>query len=258
MLSEISILGFHIPMYGLLIITGAVVANIIAYFFIKKFKLDINNFIVLEAYAILGGFLGAKGLYLWVNRNVIQWDKMLQDQYFQAIMNGGFVFYGGLILGTAFVLLAGKLHKIDCIGYAKKVIFMIPIIHGFGRMGCFCAGCCYGVPYSGLGAVKFPKGSLAPSDVTLFPVQLVESIALWIIAGVIIVLILKYHNDYVIEIYFITYAILRFVLEEFRYDSERGYFLFLSTSQWISVAILCVAIAILIIRKSRKGSLKED
>ena len=68
---------------------------------------------------------------------------------------------------------------------------MIPIMHAFGRVGCFFAGCCYGRPYKGFGAVTFPEGSQGPSGVSLFPVQLVEAILVLIIAIVLLWLQIK-------------------------------------------------------------------
>lgn len=72
------------------------------------------------------------------------------------------------------VLLAGKIHKFNVKIYIRNFIFLIPFIHAFGRIGCFFAGCCFGIPYNGIGAVVFPENSYALPDVSLFPVQLVE------------------------------------------------------------------------------------
>ena len=45
-------------------------------------------------------------------------------------------------------------------------------------------GCCYGRPYNGPLAVRFPAGSYAPHGVSLFPLQLLESILLFIAAAI--------------------------------------------------------------------------
>ena len=46
-------------------------------------------------------------------------------------------------------------------------------------------------------------------------------------------------------IYLAGYAVMRFVLEFFRYDAERGGFLGVSTSQWISLLLLPVGVFII-------------
>jgi phosphatidylglycerol:prolipoprotein diacylglycerol transferase len=104
------------------------------------------------------------------------------------------------------------------------------------------AGCCYGVPYHGIGAVVFPEGSFAPSGVELFPVQLVEAICLMVIALMILLLRFTCRFEYTVELYLLSYGIVRFILEYYRYDEIRGGIANLSTSQWISVIMIAVAV----------------
>lgn len=235
------IFGFTLPSYGLMIVLGVVLSNLIALLVVKKNKHDSNDFIILEAYTFLGAFLGAKLLYILVAAKEIDWSRMLEVDYFNQIMQGGFVFYGGLIGGLLCVFLAGKVHKIPAMQYVRSYIFLIPFIHCFGRIGCFLAGCCYGKPYDGVGAVCYPAGSLASSGISLFPVQLVEAVCLFVIAICILIVQLKANWKYTIETYLVAYSVLRFVLEFFRYDEARGAFLGLSTSQWISIGMIVAA-----------------
>ena len=253
----IEIGNYVLPSYGLCIVLGVLTANLIALFLVKREQMDSNDFIILEAYAFLGAFIGAKGLYLFISRKTIDWSRMWEPEYFNQMMRGGFVFYGGLILGLLFVLMAGKIHKIPAGQYMEKCIFLVPWIHGFGRIGCFMAGCCYGIPYDGAISVVFPEGSLAPAGIRLFPVQLVEAIGLLMIA--VLLFFLQYHRAwrYSIETYLMLYAILRFVLEYYRYDACRGRWLFFTTSQWISVALaVFAACSVLYRRRKNKNACK--
>lgn len=240
--------GRKIPSYGLMIVLGVILANLAALLLIRKNKQNIFDFIILEAYTFIGAFAGAKILYLLISYKEIAWEKIFEPAYFNELMQGGFVFYGGLAGGLAVALLAGKLHKINAPVYIREYIFLIPFIHSFGRLGCHLAGCCYGVPYAGIGAVEFPQGSLAPAGVSLFPVQLVESIVLMLTALIILVLQLIRKNRYGIENYFLLYGISRFMLEYFRDDKVRGYLGMWSTSQWISIALFIVVIVMLLYR----------
>lgn len=235
------ILGKEIPAYGFLIVMGVITANIIVWFLLKHLALDINDFIILEAYSFLGAFIGAKLLYLLISFDTVDWGGGWNLDYFNQLMQSGFVFYGGLIGGLLFAFLAGKTHHINVKKYVNVCIFLIPWIHSFGRIGCFCAGCCYGKEYSGRFSVTFPKNSLAPANVKLFPIQLMEAFALMLLTFVLFLFLKKYKERYLLEIYLVGYAILRFVLEFFRGDLNRGEFGVLSTSQWISI-ILFVAI----------------
>ena len=254
---------FRLPGYSLMIIIGLLTGNFLVWLFGKRWKLSFNDFIILEAYTFLGAMIGAKGLYLFVARDQIQWNRFFEPEYFQMIMKGGFVFYGGLILGFAAFLLAGKIHKIDAFAYIRRLLFVVPYIHGFGRLGCFMAGCCYGCPYDGLGAVVFPEGSMAPAGIPLFPVQLVEAMLLFVLAGLLLLLAGRFTSAMQpVALYFGAYAVIRFALEYFRYDdAERGGFAWFSTSQWISIGVAAALFFVfglrLFLKKRKKSVVRE-
>lgn len=225
-----------------MIVTGILIANLIALYIAKKSNTDHNDFIILECYGVLGGFLGAKILYLLTVLKYIDFSRIFEKEYFLSLMQGGFVFYGGLIGGLAVVLCAGRFQKIETVKYIRTYICLLPLIHGFGRIGCFMAGCCYGVPYHGKISVVFPENSFAPAGVELFPVQLVEACLLIALSILLIFLQVRFEFKYNLELYLLIYAIIRFVLENYRYDAVRGRFLMFSTSQWISIGLMIFAL----------------
>lgn len=251
MIIYFNIFGKNIPAYGVMIILGVLFANVLGYRLIKKYDFNIYDFIILEAYGFLGGFSGAKILYLIVSYRDIEWKRITDIIYFNQIMQGGFVFYGGLIGGVLLIMLAGKMHKIPAMDYIRTFICFIPFIHAFGRIGCFCSGCCYGKPYNGYGAVVFPKGSYAIPDVPLFPVQLVEAVVLFVIFGILYYIRCIKEEKCIIEVYFLLYGVTRFVLEYYRYDEARGKYAFFSTSQWISIAMIIIAGMLLLLSYSK-------
>ncbi len=254
----IDFLGRQLPAYGLLITTGGLLANLLAFLFRKKLKIDIDNLILLEAYMLIGALVGSKALYLITAAPYIEWNRIFEPSYLMMLMQGGFVFYGGLFGGLAMIFLAGKIHKVDAVYYIKKVIFLCPFAHAFGRLGCFMAGCCYGIPYHGPGAVVFPENSFAVPGVELFPVQLLESATLLVISLILGIATLHFASDYTIELYLILYGIDRFLLEFLRYDSGRGIYGPFSTSQWISLVAVVVAIIVMVIRKRKKQKSEEN
>lgn len=238
----LEIMGLRIPTYSMCILLGMVVANVIAYLKIKKNGHILEDFIILEAYGFLGAFIGAKVLFLIVSAKEIEWNRMLDAEYFNLVMRGGFVFYGGLIGGVSLVLMMGNLHKINVTDYIERYIYLVPLIHGFGRVGCHFAGCCYGKEYSGILAVQFPKQSFAPAEVSLFPVQLVEAVVLLAIAFILYILDSRKTKMNNVSVYLVMYGVARFFLEMLRGDRERGWLLFLSTSQWISIILVIIGI----------------
>lgn len=238
-----------IPSYGLCITTGVLLSNLIAYYFVKKKNLDWNDFIILECFCMLGAFFGAKILFLVVSFEYIDWKRFIEPSYFNTLMQSGFVFYGGLIGGLPATLIAAKAQKIDARVYIRSFIFLVPLIHSFGRVGCFLAGCCYGIPYSGPGCVVFPNESFAIPGVHLFPIQIVEAVCLFLISVIIFISMQQGGNYYTVELYFVLYGTIRLFLENLRYDSIRGMIGGLYTSQWISILLILTAIVSVVIHK---------
>lgn len=242
--------SLRIPAYGTMILIGVIVANIIAILLITlRDKHNIWDFIILEASGLLGAILGSKLLYIIVSFNDIPWDRIFEKEVIIALIGGGFVFYGGLILAIIFVLIMGRLEQIDATLYINNYVFLIPLAHAFGRIGCFFAGCCFGIKYDGLLSVIYPSDSkIAPPDIPLFPVQLVESACLFLIAISLFLLYWFNKTKYLMPIYFIAYGVVRFILEYFRFDEYRGRFLSLYTSQWISIFIIIVGVVAIVYR----------
>ncbi len=256
MCEHLNIFGLELPMYGMMILLGIIVSNAVALSLCKRFGRDKLELLTIESYGIIGAFLGSKILFLIISFKDIDWQRAAEPKYLMAILSNGFVFYGGLVGAILFMMLCGKIHKLDVWGYIRDFIFMIPIMHCFGRIGCFCAGCCYGMPYHGPGHVVFPYGSQAPSGEELFPVQLVEAALVLIIGIVLLVLKIKKDFFYTIETYLLTYSVVRFILEFFRYDAIRGVAFGLSTSQWISIAVFIGTVISIVYRKKRNKKIK--
>lgn len=133
------------------------------------------------------------------------------------------------------------------------------IVHGFGRIGCFMAGCCYGIPTDSFIGVIFTdtKCQAEPLNIPLHPTQLYEAtliftimITLWINQS------RKKFDGQFFLLYLITYAFGRAVLELFRGDTQRGFIVkdILSNSQFISLIVIAVAI-FFYIRLSRNRNL---
>ena len=253
----IDILGRRIPTYGLMITTGVVLANLIVLLLRKKLKVDTDDVILLEAYMVIGMLVGSKLLYLITVFPLIEWNRFFEPDYFVMLMQGGFVFYGGLFGALAMIFLAGRIHKINAVYYIKKVIFLCPFAHAFGRIGCFNAGCCYGIPYHGPGAVVFPEDSFAIPGIELFPVQLLEMATLFLISLILGILTLRFHSDNTVEWYLILYGTDRFFLEFLRYDAGRGIYGPFSTSQWISIVAIAGAVFWLIRKRRMKRKAAE-
>lgn len=103
-------------------------------------------------------------------------------------------FIGGLIGGvTVFLVIyfatknnIRKNYKSSLIDIMPVVPCCITVAHGFGRVGCFFAGCCYGKETNGPFGIKFPD---LPNPV--YPTQLFEAIFLFAFFAVLVYLAFK-------------------------------------------------------------------
>lgn len=124
----------------------------------------------------------------------------------------------------------------------------ITIAHAFGRLGCFFAGCCYGVEtdaWFGLhcAGTYDAENNIVNIGPKVVPTQLFEMIFLLLLAGVMALLYFKFKFNYNFAVYAIAYGIWRFTLEFFRGD-ERGRFLgtALSPSQFWSIIMVMLGV----------------
>ncbi len=60
---------------------------------------------------------------------------------------------------------------------------MLPLGHAFGRIGCFFAGCCYGISWKH-GFVYHSTVGFTPIGVPLLPIQLIEAGTLLVLFAV--------------------------------------------------------------------------
>lgn len=262
--STIEIFGASVPIYGIMCVVGIFFACLVAILLAtKKQKIGFFDFTLDAITTLLSAFAGAKLLFLIVSWNdVVTVFKTLPFlEAFNLVLKSGFVFYGGLIGGAVGLFTALKVQKKDFFKTVDIYAVVLPLGHAFGRVGCFFSGCCYGMPYDGWLSFTYTEvlDPSTPTGVPLLPVQLIEAAALFVLFAVLLIIYLKLpkHKSLCSLIYASSYAVLRFVLEFFRYDAERGLFLGLSTSQWISIAIIVAVIVWVVIAIVKKKKQKQ-
>ena len=286
---SLNLFGNPIPLYGILFWVGVFVAAGVAILICRKRNLQPFDIVGSAVWVMIGAVVGAKLLFLLVSLpTIIQLFQLVAIgeytfmEVFTAIMQGGFVFYGGFIGGAIGLVIYAWEFKKSLIDYLGIYATVVPLGHAFGRIGCFLAGCCHGGPFDGAFSVAYLHGEVtevtgnplfvihldelggAPLGVPLFPVQLVEAILLLLLFGVLLFLFFKASKKRLLvpAVYVVSYAVIRFVLEFFRNDGIRG-ILLLSTSQWISVALVLAVAGLFIAhvvqkkKKAQAGALSE-
>lgn len=234
---------FVVHGYGLMIAIGIMAAYLSVEYRAKMKGLRHDLIFNLTIWCALGGILGAKLLYI-----LTQIKDIINDPSVLLQVSEGFVVYGGIIGGIFSGYLFTRKHKLNFLEYFDIVMPSIALAQGFGRIGCLLAGCCYGLETKSPFNLVFPHSDYAPSDIHLIPTQPISSILNFLNFGVLVLISrrTKAHGQ-VAGFYLIFYSAGRFIIEFFRGDLERGQIGNLSTSQFISVFLFLIGIAIVIL-----------
>ena len=246
-----TLFGREIPIYGVCFYIGIFIAAGIALLISPRKKVERYEIAYSGVYTMIGAILGSKLLFIAVSLK-----QIIQDNIpLEAVIKGGFVFYGGLIGGILGLFIYCKQYKVAFSPLCEIMATVLPLGHAFGRIGCYFAGCCYGIPYNGVFSCtySYSYGS-TPLGISLLPIQLIEAFFLLAIFIVLLIVYFKTNEKtgFAVPLYLFMYPILRFVLEFFRGDLERGKFLFLSTSQWVSILLLSISTVYFTLKKFKK------
>lgn len=220
-----------LPSYMVFAFIGGFSALLYIYFCLERYHIEFTVFLKLFALCVVGGVVGSKLLFALTQIPWLMQNFTLQNLVL-LIPQSGYVYYGGLF-GVLFTLfLCTKKNKERRKNIFQMIAPAIPLFHGFGRIGCFFAGCCYGkvleVPISVAGILVFER----------IPTQLIEAAYEFILFVVLIILRKKRPELDILKSYLIGYAVFRFVNEFFRDDFVRGIFWGISTAQWVSIIII--------------------
>jgi phosphatidylglycerol---prolipoprotein diacylglyceryl transferase len=195
--------------------------------------------------AVIAGLLGAKLYYVVVLRN---WNAIFD--------RGGFVFWGGYLLGSVAVLAVvlkkrfGIRRMMDVGGPASAAAYAV------GRTGCWAVGDDYGRPWRGFLAVAFPQGAppstagvmarefgiplppgTGPTTVlSVYPTQLFEVAMGLVMFGIVWRLRDHKHAEgWLFGVYALLAGIERFVIEFYRAKDDRLFY-GLTYAQLIAIA----------------------
>jgi len=214
-----------------MIVLSLIVNVIVVLIISRKFKYtvdDLVSMLVMENIGIIGGGI----LYTYIFSKELGFSSL-----------GGVI--GGLIMLYLYSLLVKKDYKY------MLILFMpsIPLMYAIGKIGCFVAGCCYGIPYDGIGHIVYHSSEVALLNTNLFPIQIVETIIFLII---FVYIISRYYKNKfsikLIMIEIIVCGIAKFLLDFLRYEHTVK----LITSNQIMCLLLVIFSSIYLIRLNKK------
>ncbi|MBU1864363.1 MAG: prolipoprotein diacylglyceryl transferase [Candidatus Omnitrophica bacterium] len=227
--------------YGVMIASGVCVS----FFLIKKhfIKTTVSTNVLIDCivWSLAAGIVGARIFYV-----ITHFGEFKNDLFSVVkLWEGGLVLYGGLIFG--FIVLSFFAYR-KRIGYfilADSLVPFLALTQGFGRVGCFLNGCCWGKVHHGLFSVRFP---FLPTPV--HPVQLYEALFCIVL---FFYLCRRYKrrqfDGEITMLYLLLYSLGRFSIEFFRGDQQLLIVIF-TRPQIISMGIfVSVAIAFPLIKR---------
>ena len=240
--------------YGFLIAIGAILGFLYMYRESKRlYGMSFDQANSLFILLIAAGVIGGKFFMIFED------PSEYLSHPGRLFSSSGFVFYGSLLFCIPSMLFFFRYHKLPTLGMLDVMAIVTCIVHAFGRLGCFMAGCCYGLPTDSFLGVIFsdPACQAKPLHTPLHPTQLYESsFILILMLGLLVLKARKKFDGQVFLLYLMMYAAGRSVIEIFRGDISRGFVIdgILSNSQLISLIMIAVA-GYFYVKLNRKGNL---
>lgn len=132
--------GLRISYYGIIIAVAMGLGVWLACKNARFRNVKTNDLIIAACYVLPLAIIGARIYYFVTNLSMYTsfW------QIFE-IWKGGLAIYGGVIGGTLGVGLYSLIHKKNFFDIADVVVPSLILGQGIGRIGCYFAGCCYGM-----------------------------------------------------------------------------------------------------------------
>jgi phosphatidylglycerol---prolipoprotein diacylglyceryl transferase len=247
-----------LPTYGFLLALGTLLAW--AWFVRRGRSLGVadDELFNLSFYSLLAGILGAK-----LTLVVLDWRSYVADpgQLLGVVRSAG-VLIGGILVGALAFVARCLARRLPLHDLGDAVAAPLALGQAVGRLGCFAAGCCWGVPAGSScpWPVTFddPEAQLqtgVPLHVPLVPVQLYQMVHDFALCLFLTWLWRRRPRPAgtVFWVYVLLYGIGRSLLELWRGDAQRGLFFSgrLSTSQILSILAVVLAAVMLVLGRLR-------
>lgn len=247
-----NLFGIDVNWYGLIIVSGMLVAIILASREAVRVGLKEDDVIDFMFWGLPLSIVGARLYYV-----IFEWQQYVDDpiQIF-AIRNGGLAIYGGLLAGGLVMYVFTKSRGISFWQFSDIAVPGVIIAQAIGRWGNFMNQEAYGgeTTRAFLESLQLPQfiiNNMEINGVYHHPTFLYESI--WNVIGFILILVLRRQKEFLkigelTFTYVMWYAFGRFFIEGMRTDSL-WVFDFIRVSQLLSVILFILALGLWIYRR---------
>lgn len=231
MIPEIEIGPLTLQTFGLAFAAAFVVGGVLVGVRLKEIGKPVDWAYEACFAALVGGLVGAR--LDWLAQN---WDEASDDLLGNLFTGSGLVWFGGLIGGTAGVLLWA--HYRGFLGTTLLDVAAPALAFGqsVGRIGCQLSGDGdYGVAWDGPWAMSYPDGTV-PTTERVHPTPVYETIALAAIGYVLWRLRHRLTGGLLFALYLLLAGATRLLIEFIRRNEDVA--LGLTQAQLISVAMM--------------------
>lgn len=263
---HISVFGFDIAFYGIIIGLGILAGIFIAAAEAKRSGQNPENYFDLAIYAVIFSIIGARIYYV-----AFSWDMYKDDLL--SIFNtrqGGLAIYGGVIAAVITVCIFAKIKKMSAPLIMDTAGLGLVAGQMIGRWGNFFNREAFGDYTDSLLAMRLPVDAVRSSDITelmrehmetvdgvsyiqVHPTFLYES--LWCLMVLVIMLLYRKHKRFdgeVFLIYLLGYGAGRFWIEGLRTDQLLIPGVGLPVSQVLAGVLVVVSTILIVYNRRRK------
>ena len=264
--NHISVFGFDIAYYGIIIGFGILAGILIAVLEAKRTGQNPEDYYDLAIYAVIFAIIGARIYYV-----VFSWD-MYKDQPVSIfnIRQGGLAIYGGVIAAVITVIIFARIKKLSAPLLMDTAGLGLVAGQMIGRWGNFFNREAFGEYTDGLLAMRLPVDAVRGSDITKMMREHMETVegvsyiqvhptflyeSLWCLLILVLLLVYRRHkkfNGEVFLLYLAGYGFGRFWIERLRTDQLLLPGIGFPVSQLLAGVLVVVSVG-LIIYKRRKA-----
>ncbi len=261
---SISVFGFEIAFYGMIIGLGILVGVVLATKEAKRTNQNVENYYDLVLYGVIFAIIGARLYYV-----AFTWEAYKNDLL--SILNlrqGGLAIYGGVIGAVLTVFVFAKLKKLNPLTLLDTAVLGLIAGQAIGRWGNFFNREAFGEYTNSVFAMKLPVDAVRASDLTqrmrdhveyvndiafiqVHPTFLYESV--WNL-GVLGLLYFyrkkKKFQGELFLLYLIGYGVGRFWIEGLRTD-QLQFGNGLAVSQLVAVVAIVISIGIIFYQRKK-------
>ena len=214
--------NFEIRWYGILIVTGIILAFLYACYRAKQEGISFDHMLDITLFTVVFAVIGARAYYVLTSLD--QYDSFLD---MIAIWNGGLAIYGGVIGALLGVIVFTKIKKISLPAVLDLVALGFMIGQSIGRWGNFCNGEAFGGVVAEGSPLYFLRMGISPHNIEgvngmayVHPTFFYES--MWNLIGFTLIHFLykkKKFDGQIVLMYITWYGFGRMLIEGLRTDS---------------------------------------